>query len=138
MWWQWELMDKSGKIHKVNVQDVKVTYPVNELIKYLHDETAFRCTTKYRAHPKLVEDICYFLELNILPDLKDNLVGSPHVHNKCNQSHPTQNTPVTDTTMKDSTKYVGSDHSIKLALFTILQQTLPIFAIYIVNNLWPI
>ena len=34
MEWQLELMDESGKIHKVNVQDVKITYPVDELIVF--------------------------------------------------------------------------------------------------------
>ena len=32
---QLELMDEISKSHKVNVQDVKVTYPADELIKCL-------------------------------------------------------------------------------------------------------
>ena len=39
---QLELMDESGKTHKVNVQDVKITYPVDESIKCLSDDKAFR------------------------------------------------------------------------------------------------
>ena len=31
---QSELTDLSGKIHKVNVQDVKITWPVNEVIVF--------------------------------------------------------------------------------------------------------
>ena len=39
-------MDKSGKIHKVNVQDVKVTYLV-ELIKCVPDEKPFGHPSKF-------------------------------------------------------------------------------------------
>ena len=34
-------MDESGKIHKVNVQGVKITYSVNEMIVCLTDDKAF-------------------------------------------------------------------------------------------------
>ena len=37
MGWQLEFMDKSGR---TNVQDIKITYPINELVKHLPDETA--------------------------------------------------------------------------------------------------
>ena len=30
---QFELMDESGKINKAHVHHIKITYPVNELIK---------------------------------------------------------------------------------------------------------
>ena len=36
-----KLKDISGKIHKVNVQDVRVAFPVDELIKCLPHEKAF-------------------------------------------------------------------------------------------------
>ena len=45
-----ELMDQSGKICNVNVQDVKSTCPANELRKCLPDDKAFACTVKYHAH----------------------------------------------------------------------------------------
>ena len=35
---QLKLIDESGRAWKVNVQDVKITYPLNELIKCLADE----------------------------------------------------------------------------------------------------
>ena len=38
---QLEFIDESGKTCKVNVLDVKITYPVNELIKCLLDEKSF-------------------------------------------------------------------------------------------------
>ena len=43
MWYVWwddslELVEKDGKIQKVSVQDVKVTYLVDELISYLPDK----------------------------------------------------------------------------------------------------
>ena len=36
--WQVEFAGQSCKIHKVNVNDVRMTYPVDELIKCLPDE----------------------------------------------------------------------------------------------------
>ena len=38
---QLELLDKSSKTHKVNVQDAKITHLVNELIKCLPDKKLF-------------------------------------------------------------------------------------------------
>ena len=73
---QLELVDKSGMICKVNVQYIKVTYPVDKLIKCLPDAKAFGQPTKYWVHLKLMEDVCWFLDLKILPDLKDNTIGS--------------------------------------------------------------
>ena len=46
-------MEESGKIHKVNVQDVKIAYPTDELIKCLLNEKAFGHATNYQAHPNL-------------------------------------------------------------------------------------
>ena len=37
---------QNSKIPKVNVPGIKVIYPVNELIKYLLDETSFGHVTK--------------------------------------------------------------------------------------------
>ena len=55
--WQLELMEESGKTSKVVVQDVKVTNPVNELVKNSLDETAFVHPTRYKAQSKLMEDL---------------------------------------------------------------------------------
>ena len=38
---QLELVDEGGKVCKVNFQDVKITWPVNELIRYLPDMNTF-------------------------------------------------------------------------------------------------
>ena len=57
---QLELTDISGKTCNGNVQDVqhaKVTYPVDELVKYIPNENAFGLAMKYRSHPKLMEDL---------------------------------------------------------------------------------
>ena len=62
-------MDESGKACKVNVQDVKPLYPVNELINCLPDITAFGCATKYVAHPKLMKDFHWKLNPPRLPDM---------------------------------------------------------------------
>ena len=69
---------KSGKIHKANVQDIKVTYPGGELIKCLPNETAFGCPTKYRAHLKLMENLYWSLNPKILQDLKVDIAQSPN------------------------------------------------------------
>ena len=53
---QLELADKGGKVYKVNVQDIKITNLVDELIGYLPYETAFEYATKYWTHSKLMED----------------------------------------------------------------------------------
>ena len=53
-------MEKSCKIHKV-----KVTYPVDELIKCLSAEKAFGFAAKYVAHSKLMKDLNWSLNLNI-------------------------------------------------------------------------
>ena len=38
---QLELAEKCGKTQKVNFQDVKITYPIDELIKCLPNEKAY-------------------------------------------------------------------------------------------------
>ena len=53
---------------KVNVPDAKVTYPVNELVNYLLDETGFGHVFKYRTLPKLKEEIKWSLNPKILLD----------------------------------------------------------------------
>ena len=49
--------NECSKVHKANVQDNKVTYPVDEMIKYLPAAKVFGHTTKYQAHSKLTEDL---------------------------------------------------------------------------------
>ena len=61
-------MLESGKTHMVNVQDVKITCPVNELTKYLPDVKVFRHAAKYCAHPKHPKDLHWSLNPNLLPD----------------------------------------------------------------------
>ena len=70
MGWQLELVNKGSKVSKVNVQGVKITYPIDELIRYLSDETAFGYATKYKAHLKLMEDLHWSLNLKALQILK--------------------------------------------------------------------
>ena len=74
---QLKLMDESGKTHKVNVQDIKITYPVEELIKCLPDDKTFGCAAKYHAHPKHLEDLHLSLNSNALPDIQDPNTGYP-------------------------------------------------------------
>ena len=65
---QLELVGKSGKIHKVNVQDGKVTNPVDELIKCLPDKKAFWHASKWHVQPKLIEHLHWLFSPKILPD----------------------------------------------------------------------
>ena len=57
-----------------------------------------------------MEDLHWSLNPKILLDLKDNAVGSPCVKNKGDQTNVTHNMPKADTTTKDPTKYIGTDH----------------------------
>ena len=61
-----KLIDASGKTCKVNVQDVKMIYPVDELIKYIPDDEAFGCAAKYHAHLKYVQDLHWSLNEKVL------------------------------------------------------------------------
>ena len=74
---QLELMDKSGKTLKINVPDVKIMYPVAELIKSLPDDNAFGCAAKYNAHQKHLEDLHWSLNSNVLLDIQDHITGFP-------------------------------------------------------------
>ena len=72
---QLELTDKNGRICKANVQAVKITYQVDELIKYLPDKKAFGHAAKYYA--QIMHDLQESLNPNILPDIIDHQTGSP-------------------------------------------------------------
>ena len=74
---QLEFIDETDKTHKVNVQDVKFTYIVNGLIKYLPDDKAFGYKTKYCAHPKHLEDLHWSLNKNILSYNQDHNTSYP-------------------------------------------------------------
>ena len=63
------LIDKSGKTHKTNVQDVKIRYPVDELIKYLPDDIALGHAVTYCAHLKHMKDLHWSLYQNVLPNI---------------------------------------------------------------------
>ena len=64
-------------IQKVNVQDVKIIYPIEDLLKCLPDKNSFRPLLNILHTQKLVEDLHWFLNPNILPNIKDHHVGSP-------------------------------------------------------------
>ena len=66
---QLKLMDESGNTCKVNVQDVKIMYPVNELIKKLPDDETFGHAGKYHAHPKHIGYLHWSLNKNVIPDM---------------------------------------------------------------------
>ena len=40
---QMELLDESSNTHKINVQDLKITYWADELVRYLSEEAAWLC-----------------------------------------------------------------------------------------------
>ena len=71
------IFDDSGKTHEDNVQDARITYPLNELIKWLPDEKAFWCVARYCVHLKHLEDLHLSLNKNILPDIWDHNTRSP-------------------------------------------------------------
>ena len=54
---QLELIDESYKTQKVNVQNVKIMYQVDKLIKCLPNEKAFGNAVKYNAHQRDIEDL---------------------------------------------------------------------------------
>ena len=63
------LIDESGNTCKVIVQDVKIMYPVDKLIKCFPDDKTFQHAAKYHAHLKHLEDMCCSMNENILPDI---------------------------------------------------------------------
>ena len=65
---------KSGKIHDISIPDTKFSYPAEELVRYLPDVTRFGCASKYKAHPKLMEDLKWSFNSKVFPNLKGNLV----------------------------------------------------------------
>ena len=99
-------MEDDGKIHKLNMQDVNISYLVNELIRHLPNETAFGCTTKYQAHPKLMKALHWSLSSKVLLDIKDSIVNN---NGKDDQTILIQSISVPDTHTKHTTKYVGTD-----------------------------
>ena len=66
---QLELIDESGKTYKVKVQDVKIMYLVDELIKCLPDEKGFGYTAKFHAYLRHTEYLYCLLNPNILPNI---------------------------------------------------------------------
>ena len=69
-----KLMEDSGKTHKGNVQDVKITFPVNTLIKCLPNDKMSGWAAKYHAHLKHLEDLYCSVCDNVVPDIWDNLI----------------------------------------------------------------
>ena len=102
---QLELIDESTKTGKVNAQDVKPTYPADELIKCLPDEKAFWSAAKYCAHPKNIEDLCWSLNPNVLPDSQDYNTGSPSL--TVNNDQITHS--MSDWAIKQQRSWDGSD-----------------------------
>ena len=49
---QLELMDNIGKTNKVDVQDVKITYLINDVIRCLPYDKAFGHSAKHHLHLK--------------------------------------------------------------------------------------
>ena len=76
---QMELADVGDKSCKVNVQHIKITYPGDELINCLPDEKAFGHVTKYYVHPKLVEDLHWSLNPNILSQTTQQDLPAQHI-----------------------------------------------------------
>ena len=64
-WNEW----MSGNTHKVNVQDVRIMYPVNKLIKCLPDDNFFGYAAKYHAHLYYIENHVLVVNPNVLPDI---------------------------------------------------------------------
>ena len=63
-----ELADENGSIHKVNIEDVKITYPIDELMTCLTDEKALWHVAKYQGHMTLTNDLHWSLDPNMLLD----------------------------------------------------------------------
>ena len=101
---------KNYMIWMVNLQDVQITIPVDDVIKCLPDAKALGCTTKYWAHPKFRENFYQSSNLKILRDLNDNILASPQMQTQ--ERNLTQNMPVPDTKPKDTVKHVGTDSSV--------------------------
>ena len=103
-------MDESGKICKVNVQHIKVTYPGDQWIKCLPDEKAFGCATRYQLHSHLMEDLNWSLNTKTLLYPRNNIVASTQMPS--DQTNLTQNMSVPDTQTKNTSKCVGTNCTI--------------------------
>ena len=88
----WELTDKSGKTCENNVQDVKITYPFDEFIKYLPDEKAFGHPAMYHTHPQCME-VCWSINPN--PDILGHSTWSPSSTTKNSESTQNMSGPTT-------------------------------------------
>ena len=73
MWYEFgrqlEIINESGKTPKINVQDLKIMYPVDELIKCLPNDKASGCTVNYCAHTKHIGALHWSLTPNVSPDI---------------------------------------------------------------------
>ena len=49
-----EQVDLGGKVCNFYVQDMEITYHIDELLRYLPDKTAFGHATIYQAYLKLI------------------------------------------------------------------------------------
>ena len=70
---QSELIDESSKTQKVNLQDVKIMYPLYEVIKCVPDAKAFGHAARYHVHTKLMSDLGWSLNPNVLPPLETTI-----------------------------------------------------------------
>ena len=61
---------------KANVKDVKIIYPVNELIKCLHDDKCSEHASKCCVHLNHLEDLFWVIIGEVLPVFQDHNVGS--------------------------------------------------------------
>ena len=75
---QLELRSPDGKIRTSNIRDVKPQYPVDDILKHLPDHQAFGRQTKYVAHPNLLQDLGWDLNLEVLPKFTSHIEEKSH------------------------------------------------------------
>lgn len=69
---QVELQSQDGKVKLINIQDIRPQYPVDDVLQHLPDYRQFGRAAKYVAHPNLLKDLGWDLNLKELPDVKKN------------------------------------------------------------------
>ena len=89
---QLELMHERGKSCKVNVWHIKLTYHIDEFIKYLPDKKDTGCAAMYWTCPWLIGNLNWSINKNLLSNLMNSINGST----QSDQTNLIQNMSVPD------------------------------------------
>jgi hypothetical protein len=64
---QVEVVSPTGRVKRVNIQDVHFQYPANQVIRHLPDVSSFGRAVKFVYHPDNIPDLHWSLQKDLLP-----------------------------------------------------------------------